>query len=98
MATQLGSTLIIAVIVVAVVTVHLSKGFWVSAGGYEYNLVLATGALSLAFTGPGLYSLDSATDIVLNGIVPGVAALVVGLVLGGGALLSRKPRPVARAA
>ena len=76
--------------VVAVFTVHLSKGFWVTSGGFEYNLVIAAAALALAFTGPGQYSLEAAEGMVLSGLAPGIAALLGGLVLAGGALLSRK--------
>jgi putative oxidoreductase len=88
--TPLGAALVIAVMVVAVFTVHLSKGFWVTSGGFEYNLVIAAAALALAFTGPGQYSLEAAEGTVLSGLTSGIAALLGGLVLAGGALLSRK--------
>lgn len=45
---------------VAVFSVHISKGFFADAGGYEYALALATAALSLAFSGGGRWSLDRA--------------------------------------
>ena len=45
--------------IVAVVTVHLSKRFFAQNGGYEYAFVLAVAALTLAFTGPGSLSLDA---------------------------------------
>src|SRR5512135_1192075 len=38
--TPLGSALVLAVMVVAVGSVHLPKGFFVSDGGAEYNLVI----------------------------------------------------------
>ncbi len=90
LATPVGAALVIAVMVVAVATVHLSKGFWVSNGGFEYNLVIAAAALALAFAGPGQYSLEGAEGMVLSGLAPGIAALLGGLLLAAGALLSRK--------
>jgi hypothetical protein len=47
------------VMLVAIVTVHLGKGFFAQNGGYEYPLVLAVTALTLAFTGPGSLSIDA---------------------------------------
>src|SRR4029077_3634005 len=90
LATPVGAALAIAVMVVAVVSVHLPKGFWVSNGGYEYNLLVVAAALALAFVGPGQYSLDAAEGVQLSGLARGIGALLGGLVLAGGALLSRK--------
>jgi putative oxidoreductase len=97
LATPVAAPLIITVMLVAVVSVHLPKGFFVTNGGYEYNLVLAAAALAFAFVGPGLYSLDAVEGILVSGLKPGVAALVAGLVLGGGALLGRKAPAAATA-
>lgn len=46
------------VALVAWVTVHLGKGFFMSGGGYEFIMVLFAVAVSLMITGPGKYSLD----------------------------------------
>src|SRR5512138_389370 len=51
--TPLGAALIAAVMLVAALTVHVKNGFFVMSGGYEYNLVVGTAALAIAFTGPG---------------------------------------------
>jgi putative oxidoreductase len=93
----LGSLAIVGAMLVAIATVHLSKGFWVSKGGYEFNLAIIGSAVALAFTGPGPYSLDNALGIRL----PEPAALIVGtiaLIAGIAAtLLSRKQaEPVAK--
>src|ERR1700682_4956432 len=61
----LGSLAIIGAMVVAIATVHLSKGFWAGKGGFEFNLALITGAAALAFTGPGPYSIDNALGLHL---------------------------------
>ena len=50
---------------VAVMLVHLPKGFWVSKGGYEFNLSILGAIAALALIGPGTASLDSALRIQL---------------------------------
>jgi putative oxidoreductase len=73
----LGSLAIIGAMLVAIATVHLSKGFWVSKGGYEFNLTLIGASAALAITGPGAYSLDNALRLHL----PEPVTLLVGTVL-----------------
>jgi putative oxidoreductase len=94
--TPVGAALVIAVMVVAIVSVHLPKGFFVTGGGFEYNLVLLAAAAALAFTGPGANSLDAVEGLDLAGLLPGVVAVLVGFVLGGGALAGRRPVPAAQ--
>jgi putative oxidoreductase len=60
----------------------------VTDGGYEYNLVLAAAAFALAATGAGNWSLDHALSLSDHGVVWAIGALVVGLVGGGGAIVS----------
>jgi putative oxidoreductase len=96
--TPVGAALVIAVMVVAIVTVHLAKGFFVSDGGAEYNLVIIAASAALAFTGAGAYSLDAVDGLALSGWLPGVLAVLAGLVLGAGALAARRVAPVARGA
>ncbi len=43
---------------VAIVSVHWSKGFFAAAGGYEYALALFAASLSLLFSGAGRFSVD----------------------------------------
>ncbi len=43
----------------ALALVHFKNGFLVSAGGYEFVLVLFAAALSLSITGAGKHSLDA---------------------------------------
>jgi putative oxidoreductase len=43
---------------VAILKVHLQNGFWVTANGYEFNLVLIAVVVGVALTGAGTYSLD----------------------------------------
>jgi putative oxidoreductase len=44
----------------AIGTVHWKKGFFNSAGGYEYNLLILATAVAVTVTGPGRFSLDHA--------------------------------------
>ena len=57
--TWLGAAMIVAVMLVAIKTVHLAKGVWNSNGGFEYNLTLIAVALLLAAAGPGAYTLPA---------------------------------------
>ncbi len=87
-----AAAMILSFLLVATVTVHLAKGFFMQNGGCEYNLALAAGALALAFTGPGALSLDAALGIAWSGPGWGVTALALGLLGGGAQLLTRSRR------
>jgi putative oxidoreductase len=76
--------------------VHWRKGFFLSTGGLEYNLVLAAGALAVAFTGPGAISLDRALGITWSGTSWGLSALLLGLLTGAAELLTRKSAPASQ--
>ena len=60
-----GPLMVAGAMVVAIVTVHLKKGFFNSKGGYEFPLLIGAGSVALSITGPGLYSLDSALRLSL---------------------------------
>jgi putative oxidoreductase len=83
-----GAALVIAVMVAAVVTVHLPKGIWNHNGGYEYNAVMVAVAFALAGVGPGQWSLDNALGIDWSSTGWALAALGVGLVGGLATVLS----------
>jgi putative oxidoreductase len=55
--TRLAALSIMIFMVVAVVKVHLSKGFFIQSGGFEYNFVLIGICLALLLTGPGQFGL-----------------------------------------
>ena len=91
--TPFAAAAIVGVMLTAIATVHWNKGFFNTAGGYEFNLTLIAASIALAMTGAGAYSLDGAFDLGFAGIVWGVAALALG---GLGAVLTlslRKPAP-----
>ena len=93
-ATPVAAAVLLAVMVVAIVSVHLKQGFFVMQGGYEYPLVLGLAAMSVALTGPGRLSVDALIGLDLAGAGWGCAALVVGLVGSGIQLASRRPAAV----
>jgi putative oxidoreductase len=56
--TELGALGIMGAMFVAIVKVHLPKGFWNGKGGIEFPLSLWTAAFALGLIGPGAFSLD----------------------------------------
>ena len=89
--TPLAAAIVLSVMVVAALTVHVKQGFFITSGGFEYNLVLGVAGLVLAFTGPGVLSLDAATGLALSGPLWGVAALAVGVTGAALQLAQRRP-------
>jgi putative oxidoreductase len=94
--TPAAAAVALAVMLVAVVTVHWKAGFFAAQGGFEYNLLVAVAALSLAFTGPGPLSLDAALGLPLGGAGWGLMALAAGGIAGAVPLLSRRQPAVAK--
>ena len=85
--TPVGAALVIAVMVAAIVTVHLPNGIWATDGGAEYELVLIAAAFALAGVGPGDWSLDNALGIDWSSTGWALAALAAGLIGGLGAVI-----------
>jgi len=54
-----GPALMLAVMIVAMASVHWQNGLFATSNGIEVPLLYATGAATLALTGPGSYSLDT---------------------------------------
>jgi putative oxidoreductase len=78
-----GPALIISVMLVAAISVHWQNGLFAASKGIELPLLYAAGAISLALTGPGLFSLDAVlglTSLWTPGIV--WAAIAIGIVGG----------------
>ena len=99
LATPLAAAGFVTVMLVAVLTVHLANGFFITKNGFEYNLVLAGTALGIAFIGPGAWSLDAALGWSLAGWRWGFGALVLGVVVGLANLATRgepSPEPAAK--
>jgi putative oxidoreductase len=85
-----GPALILAVMIVAAVSVHWRNGLFAMSNGIEVPLLYATGATALALTGPGSYSLDALLGLA-SVWTPAlkVAALGIG-VIGGVAILGAR--------
>ncbi|MGB0386738.1 MAG: DoxX family protein [Ardenticatenaceae bacterium] len=58
--TRIVAVLLAITMLVAILTVHMANGFFVSDGGFEYALTLLGASLFLALAGPGNMSLDAA--------------------------------------
>ena len=87
----LPSAAIAGSMLVAIALVHLPKGFFVSKGGYEFNLAIIASVAALALTGPGSVSLDSALSIHLPEPISVIVVTILVLVGVGVALVTRTP-------
>jgi len=57
--TPIGTAVLAAVMTVAILKVHVRKGIWNSAGGFEFPLLMLTTAYVVSAIGPGSLSIDS---------------------------------------
>ena len=93
---------LIGTMLVAGWAAHRPNGFFIFRDGYEYVLIVAVAALTLATFGPGQISLDSVFGIVdyddpsSPGLLGWVGAVIAGGggVIGGALLLAVGWRPV----
>jgi len=86
-----GPALVLSVMIVAAVSVHWGKGLFAGTNGIEVPALYAAGAVALALTGPGPFSLDPVLGIdhVWTSAVK-VAVLAIGAVGGVVNLLARR--------
>jgi putative oxidoreductase len=100
--TPFAAAAVVALMVVAFVTVQRKIGFFNQRGGYEYNIVLVAAVVALSAIGPGEWSVDHALGWDgIHGTWWGVGVFVAGLLGGLGvlALFWRRPeRPSATVA
>jgi putative oxidoreductase len=82
--TPFASSAIVAVMLTAIDRVHLKNGPWAQSGGYEYPVVLAAAAVSLAESGPGILSLDALRGKERSGWLWGIFSLALGAAGAGG--------------
>jgi putative oxidoreductase len=85
-ATPAAAAALTSVMATAIKTVHWEKGVWVSAGGYEYNLVLLAAVFGLTENGPGQWSIDGALGRSRWGTHWALAALAAGAAGSAGVL------------
>jgi putative oxidoreductase len=90
----IGPALMLSVMIVAAVSVHWNHGLFAATNGIEVPLLYATGALTLALTGPGAYSLDAVLGLDRLWS-PGLewAALGAGVLAAVVNLAARRPAP-----
>jgi putative oxidoreductase len=89
--TPLASSALIGVMATAARTAHKGKGPWATNGGWELPLTLGAVGATLAFTGPGKYSVDCALRLNMAGPRWGLIALAVGIGSAALALAVRRP-------
>jgi putative oxidoreductase len=88
--TPLAALAVCGSMLVAILTVHVSKGFWNHNGGIEFPLTILAAMVAISLTGPGVYSLDRLLSVRL----PEPATWLVGalLVLLGVAMALVSPK------
>lgn len=98
----IGPALMLSVMIVAALTVHLKNGFFAQSNGVEVTVLFGVGAVALAFTGFGQYSLDALTGLAASfGPAEAIIALAAGVLGAIGNLALRRsdsgnPSAVAR--
>jgi putative oxidoreductase len=88
--TPFAGAAFVSLMLVAAWTVHKENGFFIVGGGWEYNLILATVAVSVSTTGAGQYSIDHLLNDpeAFFGWPGFLIALVGGLLAGTGHLVT----------
>jgi putative oxidoreductase len=90
----LGPATIVMVMLVAIFSVHISKGFFVTNGGWELNSAYVAGAVAIAYVGSGAYSLDSVLGLTfLSSPQWASIFMAAAIVLAALNLLVRRPAP-----
>ncbi len=85
--TPLAAIALIASMLMAVLKFHWTSGFWNTAHGYEYPLVLLVASLAVGIIGPGSYAIDAliglsiSTPVFLVLLVIAILFDLVGIVL-----------------
>jgi putative oxidoreductase len=90
----LGPAMIIAIMIVAMATVHWQHGLFAQNNGIEVPLLYTVSAVALALTGYGAYSLDAVLGLTWQAEVIWVA-LGLGVIGGVANLAIRKTAPTA---
>jgi len=87
----LGPATIVMVMLVAIFSVHIKKGFFITNGGWELNAIYIAAAVEIAYAGSGAYSLDRAFGLAVLSSAPAASlAIVAAIVLAALNLLARR--------
>lgn len=65
----------------AIVDVHWKNGFFVTNGGLEFALLMATAAATVSLAGPGAYSVDGYFPVLEGGLAVGLGGIALGLLM-----------------
>lgn len=95
----IGPALMLSVMIVAALTVHWKNGYFAQSNGIELTVMFAVGAVALAFTGFGEFSLDAVTGLAsmfsttetIGALVLGVLGAIVNLALRRHVAATPKP-------
>lgn len=92
--TPLAAAALVGSLFVAIAKAHWNKGLWITAGGYEYALLLLVVVSAIGLGGPGRYSADAALglDVVSGAIFVPLAAIAV---IVDALTIHQAPRPAA---
>ena len=88
----IGPALLIAVMTEAVLTVHIKNGWFNQKNGMEFPITVAAGALLLAFSGPGIYSLSALFGAMSWGWSVQTTWIIVAIAVIGAAVISKALR------
>lgn len=86
-----GPALVVMVMLVAIATVHITKGFFTAGGGWELPALFIAGALAVAFAGPGAYALDRLLGIGTDQRTAWYAMAAAAILAGLNLLARRRP-------
>lgn len=78
----------VGLMIVATLTDHRGKGFFVFKGGCEYTVLMGAMAVALVSIGPGRWSLDNALALDFAGTRWMMASVVVGAAAAAGLMLT----------
>jgi putative oxidoreductase len=78
-----GPAILVSIMIVAAVSVHLQHGVFATTNGIEVPLLYATGAIALALTGAGRFSLDALLGIDSLWTPATIAATLAAGIAGG---------------
>jgi putative oxidoreductase len=93
--TPFAALLLAGDVLVAILTVHLLRGFWSEDGGVEHPLVLLAALVALSLTGPGALAVDAAIHLAPPQPVTWLATVIVVLIGVIAAITVPRLRPVA---
>lgn len=92
-----GPALLLAVMVVAAISVHWKNGLFATTNGIELPLLYSIAAVRFALTGPGRYSLDTALGLQWTWTPEVISIALAFGVLGGVVNLALRRRPASPA-